>query len=138
MKIHLFYKPGELEFKLKVKELGHTLEYVGDDENYWYKDTDFIAEDGTAIEVKWDSWINTTNNLFIETANPRSKNGKGWYNFIEAEWLAYGNSRINEFYMINMQDLRNYINTYNPNSITTGDGAQGYLIQLKEIPYKTI
>lgn len=102
MKIHLFYQPGELEFKLKVKELGHILEYVGDDENYWYKDIDFIAEDGTAIEVKWDNWIDTTNNLFIETENPRSKNGIGWYYFTEADFLAYGNSRINEFYMINM------------------------------------
>lgn len=133
MKIHLFYKPGELEFKLQAQQQGYKLEYVGDEPEYWHRDIDFIINDRTAVEVKWDSWINTTGNLFIETANPRSKDGKGWYLFCEADYLAYGDSRINQFYIIKMSDLRHYISTHNLELKITNDGAEGFLVALNDI-----
>ena len=133
MKIHLFYKPGELEFKLQAQQQGHKLEYVGDEPEFWRRDIDFIINDRTAVEVKWDSWINTTGNLFIETANPRSKDGKGWYLFCEADYLAYGDSRINQFYIIKMSDLRHYISTHNLELKITNDGAEGFLVSLNDI-----
>jgi hypothetical protein len=102
MRITLFYQPGELEYKLKAQSKGFEVEYVGDDPDYWNKDIDFILNGNIAVEVKWDSWIDRTGNLFIETANPRSKNGIGWYNFTEADYLAYGNSKRDEFYIIKM------------------------------------
>lgn len=102
MRISLFYQPGEMEFKLKAQKLGYTLEYVGDDPDFWTVDIDFIVNEETTVEVKWDSWIDKTGNLFIETANPRSQGGLGWYKFCQADWLAYGNSQRNEFYMIKM------------------------------------
>ncbi len=133
MKISLFYKAGELEFKLLAQQWGHTLEYVGDDPDYWHRDIDFIINGKTTVEVKWDSWINATGNLFIETANPRSKGGLGWYLFCEADYLAYGDSRANKFYIIKMSELRDYITTHNLELKTTNDGAQGYLVALKDI-----
>ena len=138
MRISLFYQPGELEFKLKAQAQGHTLEYVGDDPDYWNKDIDFIVNDETTVEVKYDSWIDVTNNLFIETANPRSEGGLGWFRFTQADWLAYGNSKKNEFYMIKMQDLRNYIETHELELKTTSDGAQGFLVSLNNIKYQIL
>lgn len=138
MRISLFYQSGELEFKRKAQAQGHTLEYVGDDPDYWNKDIDFIIDDGTTVEVKWDSWINTTGNLFIETDNPRSRCGLGWFRFTQAEWLAYGNSQTNEFYMIKMQDLRNYIEKHNPERKITNDGAEGFLVPLKSLQYQIL
>jgi hypothetical protein len=137
MRITLFYQPGELEYKLKAQSKGFEVEYVGDDPDYWSKDIDFILNGNIAVEVKWDAWIDKTGNLFIETINPRSKNGIGWYNFIEADYLAYGNSKKNEFYIIKMQDLRNYINQQSPEPIKTGDGAEGYLINKEDVPHET-
>lgn len=138
MRIHLFYQPGELEFKLKAQAQGRTLEYVGDDPDYWNKDIDFIVDDDKTVEVKWDSWIDKTNNLFIETANPRSKGGCGWYCFTQADWLAYGNSTKNIFYMIRMNDLRDYIETHKPERKITNDGAEGFLVPLNEIQYQEL
>lgn len=138
MKFTFFYKPGELEFEIKARQLGYELEYVGDESSYWPKDIDFIAEDNTTIEVKWDSRINHTNNLFVEIVNPRSPNGLGWYRFIEAEWLAYGNSKKNEFYMIKVKDLKEYVETHNLQRRITSDCAEGFLLPLNEIEYKTI
>ena len=137
MKIVLHYEAGELEFKMKLRSRGITAEYVGDEPDYWSRDIDFITEDGIAYEVKWDSWIDKTNNLFIEIANPRSKGGQGWYKFCEADFLAYGNARKNEFYVIRMAELKNYIDTVSPNLITTNDGAKGYLINKEELNYET-
>ena len=127
MKINLFYQPGELEFKIQAQKQGYTVEYVGDEPEYWDKDIDFILNGKLAVEVKWDSWINTTGNLFIETVNPRSKGG-----------LAYGDSKNNKFYMIKMQDLRDYIEDHEPEYKICGDGAEGYLVPLKYVQYQNL
>ena len=83
---------------------------MGDEPDYWSQDIDFIVDGKITVEVKYDNIINRTGNLFIETANPRSQNGLGWYKFCQADYLAYGDSKINVFHMIKMNDLRNYIN----------------------------
>lgn len=138
MKITLFYQPGELEFKIQAQKYGYTTEYVGDDPEYWCQDIDFILNDKVNVEVKWDSWINQTGNLFIETVNPRSQGGNGWYRFCQADYLAYGDSKNNKFYMIKMQDLKEYIAAYEPEEKTTNDNAKGYLIPLANLKYKTL
>lgn len=57
---------------------------VSDNPDYWYKDIDFIITSPTSgdtktFEVKWDSRINRTGNLYIELSNIHSKEGKGWF-----------------------------------------------------------
>lgn len=57
---------------------------VSDNPDYWYKDIDFIITSPTSgetktFEVKWDSRINRTGNLYIELTNIHSKGGKGWF-----------------------------------------------------------
>jgi hypothetical protein len=112
MRISLHYEAGELEFKRKAQEICKTIEYVGDNPDYWNKDIDFIVNDNITVEVKWDSWINKTGNVFVETENPRSINGCGWFKFTQADLLAYGDSLNGTFYMIKMDVLREYVETH--------------------------
>ena len=65
---------------------GYIVNDVSKDEYYFDKDIDFFIINPTtgnsrSFEVKWDSRINSTGNLFLEIANPRSKQwgGDGWY-----------------------------------------------------------
>ncbi len=65
--------------------------------DYWYKDIDcFCTSPRTgatkSFEVKWDSRINTTGNLYLELTNVHSKGGRGWFSFCEADYLAYGDA----------------------------------------------
>jgi len=53
-----------------------------DDERYYDKDIDLLAlRNGKrcTIEVKWDSKIATTGNMFIETITDLDRNRDGWY-----------------------------------------------------------
>jgi hypothetical protein len=57
---------------------------VSNNPDYWYKDIDFILTSPTSgltktFEVKWDSRINRTGNLFLEISSINSKGGKGWW-----------------------------------------------------------
>lgn len=59
---------------------------VSSNSDYWDKDIDFIVTSPTtgavkSFEVKWDSRINSTGNLYLELSNVHSKGGKGWYTF---------------------------------------------------------
>jgi hypothetical protein len=56
----------------------YTVEDVSNNENYWDKDIDFILTSPTTgltktFEVKWDTRINRTNNLYLELTNVNSK-----------------------------------------------------------------
>jgi hypothetical protein len=47
---------------------------------YWYKDIDFFVTSSTtgerkSFEVKWDSCISRTGNLYLELTNVHSKGG---------------------------------------------------------------
>jgi hypothetical protein len=54
--------------------------------DYWSKDIDFIVTSPTtgdtkSFEVKFDTKISKTNNLYLELGNVHSKGGLGWYRF---------------------------------------------------------
>jgi len=129
------HNPGEWELKFTLRNHGYSVEDVSDNPNYWYKDIDLIVTNTktcnvSKIEVKWDSRIAATGNLYIEFANPRSKGGKGWFEFCEADLLAYGDSRNKVFYMIRIPALKEFI-ARNKNVLRiakTPDGSQGYLV----------
>ena len=87
---------------------------VTQDSNYWYKDIDILAtKDGItkSYEVKWDSRLATTGNIFIETISNISTDRKGWLYYCEADFLLYGDAAANTFYIIPMLQLKEHLAT---------------------------
>ena len=76
---------GEQIFSRRMREAGYTVQDVTNDSSYWSKDIDFIVTsprgNTRTFEVKYDTRLNHTGNLFLEIANTHSKEGKGWYKF---------------------------------------------------------
>ena len=105
------YKQGEALFKERMLALGYGLEDVSGNPDYWQRDIDFIATSPhtgltKTFEVKWDSRINSTGNLYLELTNVNSKGGRGWFEFCEADYLAYADARAMVFYIIPLAELR--------------------------------
>ena len=79
-------KIGEALFAQTMIENGYKVQDVSNNPDYWYKDIDFFITSPTTnqvktFEVKWDSRIGSTGNLYLELTNIHSKGGKGWFNF---------------------------------------------------------
>lgn len=73
---------GEIKAYEYLTAHGYIVEDTTENQNYFRKDIDFIAEkDGEkiSIEVKWDSRIAGTGNMFIETITNLDREEKGWY-----------------------------------------------------------
>lgn len=81
-------------------------------EEYYGQDIDlFIYKHGQkhSIEVKWDSRIAETGNMFIETITDIDKNKDGWFNFCCADFIFYGDSCNELFYVFSFTDLQDYV-----------------------------
>ena len=81
-------------------------------EAFFGKDIDLLISRGQEqhyIEVKWDNWIHYTGNMFIETITDLDFNKDGWYKFCSAEFVFYGDSKNNLFYVYRFNDLKEYI-----------------------------
>ncbi len=108
------YKPkpdGEKEAEQLLERLGYTnINSVSNNSDYFFKDIDIKAKDGMRrtlnFEVKWDSKINSTNNLFIETISNKNTKRKGWFYYCEADYLLYGDSVNRAFYLIDFRKLK--------------------------------
>ena len=131
-------KQGEQLFQQIMESRGYTVEDVSNNPQYWYKDIDFIVTSSTSgetktFEVKWDTKINTTGNLFLEYESLYSKGGKGWFEFCEADYLAYGDAVTKVFYIIDMEQLRQAANNLPFRSARCGNDSIGQLVALKDI-----
>lgn len=131
-------KRGEQLFEQIMKNRGYILQNVSSNPLYWEKDIDFIATSPTSgstktFEVKFDSKINKTGNLYLELTNVHSKNGIGWFNFCQADFLAYGNSVKNKFYVIELQELRERIKKLSLRIANCGQDSCGYLLNINQI-----
>ena len=131
-------KQGEQLFQQIMESRGYTVEDVSNNPQYWYKDIDFIVTSSTSgetktFEVKWDTKINTTGNLFLEYESLYSKGGKGWFEFCEADFLAYGDAVTKVFYIIDMEQLRQAANNLPFRSARCGNDSIGQLVALKDI-----
>lgn len=134
------YNAGEEEFINLFTGAGYQITDVTDKPQYWYKDIDFLVTnpytDFTfSFEVKWDRRLADTKNLYLETENPRSKGGAGWFVFCEADYLAYGDAVNNCFYIFKMEELRAYVRK-NYRSIpkkSTTDGSYGLIVPLENL-----
>ena len=133
-------KPGEELFKRIMGGRNYSIEDVRDVPFYQCKDIDFVLTSPTSgltktFEVKWDYNINHTGNLFLEIANSKSVvKGKGWYEFCEADYLAYGNTATKEFYIIPLLELKKRVNELPYRSAICGRGESiGRLVSLNDI-----
>lgn len=94
-----------------MEDQGYIVEDVSKDPLYWNSDIDFIITSPTTgaiktFEVKWDTKINKTGNLYLELENVNSKGFKGWFEFCKADYVAYGDARTHTFYIIPTKELR--------------------------------
>lgn len=129
---------GELLFQQIMESRNYTVANVSNDERYWDKDIDFIVTSSASgltksFEVKWDSRINKTGNLYLEIANINSKGGKGWFEFCQADYLAYGDATNGTFYIIPLLELRERVKKLQPRQINCGFDSVGYLVPLTDI-----
>ena len=131
-------KQGEALFQQIMLGRNYEVQDVSNDSNYWYKDIDFIITSPTTnltktFEVKWDSRIADTGNLYLEIQSKNSKGGKGWFEFCEADYLAYGDSRKRKFYIMPMEALKQYVKKAPKRYAQCGLDSVGYVVSLKEL-----
>ena len=131
-------KIGERLFKQIMESRNYKVEDVSMNPDYWYKDIDFFVTSSTtgerkSFEVKWDSCISRTGNLYLELTNVHSKGGKGWFNFCEADYIAYGDAQNRIFYIIPLLELKERVNKLPNRYAKCGYDSTGLLISLKDI-----
>ena len=124
---------GEKFLKQYLRSIGYTVIDVHKNEQYFDKDIDMFAtrqpdsiEEPVAIEVKWDSKINHTGNLFLEFRHRKfDKDGAvihqdtGWFNICQADLLFYGDSKNKKYYVFKFPELKRYIYSHKMNYPTT-------------------
>lgn len=131
-------KKGERLFQQRMEEQNYKVRDVSNNPDYWNKDIDFIITSPTSgetksFEVKWDDRINQTGNLYLELENIHSKDGQGWFNFSEADFLAYGDSKTERFYVIPMNELKGRSNAVRLRIARCGNDSVGQLVSLEDI-----
>lgn len=94
-----------------MENRNYKVEDTTNNPDYYDKDIDFIVTSSTSgltktFEVKWDTRISNTGNLYLEIENINSKGGKGFFEFCEADYLAYGDANNRKFYIIPLLELR--------------------------------
>ena len=131
-------KQGEALFSQIMTEKGYRVVDVSGNPEYWHKDIDFIITSPNTgsvktFEVKWDSRIGQTGNLYLELSNRHSKGGQGWFNFCQADYLAYGDANARFFYVIPMQELRKRAEQLPSRMTNCGTDSIGQLVAIKDI-----
>lgn len=146
---------SEFEQKLIIGEIGEDvfaeyMHYLGDnyivdvrqDKEFQAKDIDYVVysddEDMYTVEVKTDMKIGEMRiskyrRFFIEDVQNVRVNSDGFFRYCEADILAYYDSIKELMYLVNWNDLKDYINYYyysNPDSSRVeyvyGNNSAGY------------
>lgn len=131
-------KQGEQLFQQIMSRRKYIINNVSNNPCYWNKDIDFILKSPTtgavkSFEVKWDKCIATTGNLYLETNNVNSRGSLGWWQFCQADYLAYGDATNKIFYIIPMEQLRERVNTLTLQKTNCGSDSTGLLLPLAAI-----
>ena len=130
-------RQGELLFQQRMETKGYTVEDVSANSQYFGKDIDFLITSPTtgetkSFEVKYDTRINSTGNLYLEFVNKNSEGCRGWFEFCQADYLAYGNAKTNTFIVVKMDKLRERVKCL-PQRVALTDDSAGYLIHISQI-----
>lgn len=129
------WKQGEQLFAQRMIESGYSVKDVSGEPQFWKKDIDFVITSPTSgetktFEVKWDSRINKTGNLFLETY---SNGGKGWFEYCEADYLVYGDACARRFYIFPLLELRERVASKRFEVAFCGNESCGYLVGLESV-----
>ena len=132
------WKQGEQLFRQRMEQGGYIVQDVSGNSEYWDKDIDFVITSPTSgltrtFEVKWDSCINRTGNLYLEYTSAHSKGGKGWFQFCQADYLVYGDAIAQVFYIIPFGELKQKVKSLPLRWAQCGQDSTGYLLALKDI-----
>ena len=131
-------KQGEQLFSQIMSGKGYAVQDVSGNSAYWDKDIDFVITSPysgavKSFEVKWDSKINRTGNLYLEYSNIHSKGGKGWFTFCQADYIAYGDAISKCFYIVPFDQLKERADQVKFRWAKCGYDSEGQLISLDEI-----
>ena len=126
-------KAGEALVAAALTARGHIVKDLSDDWNYRRIDIDMLLTsptgDTTTLEVKTDDASERTGNVFIEYANIHNKshNYGGWYNYCEADFLAFVQQNNHKCHIVSRYDLIKNIENNNYRTASTYSSA-GFLI----------
>ena len=131
-------KQGEQLFQQIMQQRGYHVEDVSNNPTYWSKDIDFIitspySGSTKTFEVKYDSKLNKTGNLYLELLNANSQNGDGWFEFCQADYVAYGDAVTDTFYIIPLLELKEKVKHMPKRLAQCGNDSIGQLVSLKSI-----
>lgn len=138
------YRLGEFYASQYLKSQGYEVEDTTLNPDFWRKDIDFIARKGNeeiTVEVKWDNRISSSGNMFVETITDIDKSKQGWFEFCQADYIFYGDSKNNLFYVFKTNDLRQFMRYNETQSRKAPDYnyrkkvnkvSQGELVSIKE------
>ena len=130
-------KQGEQLFAERMQQKGYIVQDVSADPNYYHKGDLIITSPTTGkvkiFEVKWDTKINSTGNLYLEFVNKNSDQCIGWWEFCKADYLAYGNAKTNTFIVVDMAKLRQRVEQLPKRVAFCGEDSAGYLVNISQI-----
>lgn len=133
-------KQGERLFQQQMEAKGYEVQDVSSNPDFWSKDIDFFVTSSTtgatkSFEVKWDSKIQKSGNLYLELNNVHSKqwNGDGWFKHCEADYIAYGDAKKRLFYIIPLPQLKERVQQLPRKIAQCGQDSIGLLVALKDI-----
>lgn len=129
-------KRGESLFRDFLEKTGKKCRDVSDDPNYQREDIDFIVEgksgSGLSFEVKNDSKIAYTGNIFYESISNVDYGTIGCFEKTKADFIVICSEPENRFYIIRSETLRNFVRN-NRESLryiprVEGSNSAGYLV----------
>ena len=106
---------GELRAYNYFQANGWRVQDVTANPEYWNKDIDFVVSseaESFTVEVKWDNRISATGNMFIETVTDLDRCKEGWFSFCQADYIYYGDSYNQLFYVFKTNDLRDFVSSH--------------------------
>lgn len=135
---------GELRAYNYLQANGWNVQDVTANPEYWNKDIDFVVSseaESFTVEVKWDNRISATGNMFIETVTDLDRCKEGWFSFCLADYIYYGDSVNQLFYVFKTNDLREFVSNHIMEERKAADYnyrgvlkkvSQGMLVPIKE------
>lgn len=107
---------------------------VRDDKYFQSVDVDFLVEDTdrqfTWLEVKTDFKAHETGNFVYEST---TSGNIGCFEKTKASFIAYYVAESGNVYILSVKALRNYVESHELRTISMGDNATGYLLDIGEL-----
>lgn len=140
-KDHQSGKRGEAIFADYLSRKGFKFEDVSENKEYQDDDVDFVVESKlgkkVSFEVKNDSMIHKTGNIFYESISNVDHNTVGCFEKTKSEFMVICSEPSSVFYIAKSDFLREYVKENKNNlryiSRVPGSNSAGYLIPVKNI-----